>query len=211
MDECSPRVLAAAVDFIYGIDIPEDFDFDSDDAKSLLAMADLYLMEDLKDAAGSLIARQHTNKANILEITQMAEKYRAQKLKELCCQFIFQNLKTLDKRVLMELYEVLPLLGEKAWLELVHMGRPQKNTDVLNKVLGINEPDPFKKREDFQSDDDYNGYVMNHIKPNMLVLCNRTVNWKSTDIHLPKGAIGRVISCDFSGAKVKWQTDDCSK
>merc|ERR550519_353691 len=111
VDECSPHVLATAVDFIYGIGIPGDFG--SEDAKSLLAMADLYLMEDLKNAVGSLIATKHTNKDNILEVSQMAEKYSAQKLKELCCEFIFQNLKTLDEKVLMELYETLPLLGNR--------------------------------------------------------------------------------------------------
>ena len=49
-------MLATAVNFIYGIEIPEDFR--NEDAKSLLAMADLYLMEDLKDAVVSLIAHQ---------------------------------------------------------------------------------------------------------------------------------------------------------
>ena len=115
VDECSPHVLATAVDFIYGIEIPEDFNFE--DAKSLLAMADLYLMEDLKDAVGSLIATKQMNKDNILEVSQMAEKYSAQKLKELCYEFIFKNLKTLDKKLLMELNETLPMLAKKASIE----------------------------------------------------------------------------------------------
>ena len=58
MEECSPRVLAVAVDFIYGIEIPEDFSHS--ESFDLLAMADLYLMEDLRDAVGSLIASKHT-------------------------------------------------------------------------------------------------------------------------------------------------------
>ena len=115
VDESSPHVLATAVDFIYGIEIPEDFG--SEDAKSLLAMADLYLMEDLKDAVGSLIATKQMNKDNILEVSQMAEKYSAQKLKELCYEFIFKNLKTLDKKLLMELNETLPMLAKKASIE----------------------------------------------------------------------------------------------
>merc|ERR1719348_454625 len=49
------EVLSTAVDFMYGIEIPEDFN-NSDDLKSLLHLADLYLMEDLKTAAGLLIA-----------------------------------------------------------------------------------------------------------------------------------------------------------
>ena len=54
--EFSYEVLSAAVDFMYGIEIPEEFD-NEEDLKSLLHMADLYLMEDLKDAAGFLIGR----------------------------------------------------------------------------------------------------------------------------------------------------------
>ena len=115
VDESSPHVLATAVDFIYGIEIPEDFG--SEDAKSLLAMADLYLMEDLKNAVGCLIATKQMNKDNILEVSQMAEKYSAQKLKELCYEFIFKNLKTLDKKLLMELNETLPMLAKKASIE----------------------------------------------------------------------------------------------
>ena len=48
VEECSHRVLSAIVDFMYGINIPEDISME--DMFSLLAMADLYLMEDLKVA-----------------------------------------------------------------------------------------------------------------------------------------------------------------
>ena len=116
VEECSPPILATVVDFIYGIGIPEEINIE--DAKSLLAMADLYMMEDLKDAVGS-IAHKQTTKDNILEISQMAEKHNAQKLKEFCCKFIFENIKNLDKKLLMELYQALPVLGEKAWMEVI--------------------------------------------------------------------------------------------
>ena len=200
MDECSPRVLATAVDFIYGIEIPEDFS--SEDAKSLLAMADLYLMEDLKDAVGSLIAtKQMINKDYILEVSKMAEKYSAQKLKELCYEFIFQNLKTLDKKLLMELYETLPMLGKKVWLELI-AGKPQNSVDIANRVLGVNLTEPFKKRGDFQSDDDYKGFLMTRMQPNMLVLCNKLSLWGGYPAN--EGTIGRVLSFDMQGPTVKW-------
>ena len=133
-------------------------------------MADLYLMDDLKDAAGSLIGTKQTNKHNILEIYELAEKYSNKKLKEMCYQFVFQNLKILNKNQMTELTESLPLLGEKALLELQQTkGRPQNSVDVANKVLGITLGDPFKKRRDFQSVYDYKGYVMSRIEPNMLV------------------------------------------
>ena len=200
MEECSPLVLATAVDFVYGIGIPEDFG--SEDAKSLLVMADLYLMEDLKDAVGSHVASKQMNQDNILEISQMAEKYSAQRLKERCNEFIFHNLQTLDKKLLMELYEALPSIGKRSWLELIE-GKPQNSVDVANKVLGINLTHPFKKRKDFQSDIDYKGYLMTRMEPNMLVLCNRGSYWGGNNF-VPAGTIGRVLSFDINGPKVKW-------
>ena len=213
VDECSPHVLATVVDFIYGIGIPEDCS--KEDARSLLAMADLYLMDDLKDAAGSLIGTKQTNKHNILEIYELAEKYSNKKLKEMCYQFVFQNLKRLDKKKLTELCESMPMLGEKALLELQQTkGRPQNSVDVANKVLGINLGDPFKKRGDFQSDDDYKGYVMSCVEPNMLVLCNwdnpdsdseSELSYSEEHYKVPHGTIGRVTGVDFKkGANVRW-------
>ena len=214
VEECSPHVLTTVVDFMYGIGIPEVFT--NEDARTLLAMADLYLMEDLKDAVASLIANKQTNKDNIMEISQMAEKYCAQKLKEMCCEFIFKNLNTLDKKMLVELNEVMPLLGEKAWLDLINKERSENSTDFANRVLGIltkswnHLTDPFKRREDFGSDLDYKGYVMTRIKPNMLVACNKDSHWGGHElytqyVHVLKGTAGRVISCDMGkGPKVKW-------
>ena len=202
MDECSPRILAAVVDFIYGIAIPEDIKGDFEDAKTLLAMADLYLMEDLKDTVGALIATKHTGPLNILEVSQMAEKYRAQKLKEKCCKIIFKNIKLLDKKLLMELYEVLPLLAEKAWLEVID-GRAENGIiDIAIKVLGINLDKPFKRRREFQSEDGYLGYLRAQIKPNMLVCCNKSSMWKGGNL-VTEGVIGRVTSID-PDVKVKW-------
>ena len=215
VEECSPHVLATVVDFMYGIGIPEVFTYE--DAKTLLAMADLYLMEDLKDAVASLIANKQTNKDNIMEISQMAEKYSAQKLKEMCCEFIFKNLNTLDKKMLVELNEVMPLLGEKAWLKLINKEWSENSTLLANTVPAIltkswnHLTDLFKRREDFESDLDYKGYVMTRIKPNMLVACNKSSYWgggllsRCPGYDVPKGTAGRVISCDMEkGPRVKW-------
>ena len=201
VDECSPRILAAVVDFIYGIAIPEDIKGDFEDAKTLLAMADLYLMEDLKDTVGALIATKHMRLPDILEVSQVAEKYRAQKLKEMCCKTVFKNIKLLDKKLLMELYEVLPL-GEKAWLEVID-GRAENGImDIAIKVLGINLDKPFKRRREFQSEDGYLGYLRAQIKPNMLVCCNKSSMWKGGNL-VTEGVIGRVTSID-PDVKVKW-------
>ena len=89
VEECSHLVLSAIVDFMYGINIPEDINME--DMFSLLAMADLYLMEDLKVAVAPLLSKQLTTK-NILYTSRMAEKYNALRLKEVCCDFILEKL-----------------------------------------------------------------------------------------------------------------------
>ena len=53
-------------------------------------MADIYLMEDLKDAIASHLA-PHLDKDNILEIYHLAEKYTAPKLKEKCSDLILTS------------------------------------------------------------------------------------------------------------------------
>ena len=65
VEECTSFVLARAIDYMYDIKLPAELSFE--DAKALLAMADLYMMEDLKDAAGSLIADKHITENNILD------------------------------------------------------------------------------------------------------------------------------------------------
>ena len=46
-------------------------------------------MADLKDVAGSLIAGRKMEEGNILELSQLAEKYTAQRLKEFCWEIAF--------------------------------------------------------------------------------------------------------------------------
>ena len=86
--ECPYQVLETVIDFMYGIDIPDNFS--SADVESLLFMADLYLMEDLKGAIAAHVATR-LNKSNILETLSLAEKFTAQKLVEACTDFIVTN------------------------------------------------------------------------------------------------------------------------
>ena len=91
VNECNQLVLGTAIDFMYGVNIPNELALA--DAKSLLALADLYKMEDLKAAVAPLIGRQ-LNMENIQEISLLAEKHMAQKLKGLCCDFILTDRQT---------------------------------------------------------------------------------------------------------------------
>ena len=68
VEECPFHLLAIIIDFINGTEMPEDISLP--DAKTLLGMADLYLMEDLKDAVSPLIAKRLTN-GNLFETFQL--------------------------------------------------------------------------------------------------------------------------------------------
>ena len=98
VNEFSCEVLSTAVDFMYGIEIPEDF---SDGLKSLLHMADQYLMEDLKDAVSFHIGKDLT-KENIFDISNLAETFGAMALSEKCAQFIFDNVGAIEDEKLAE-------------------------------------------------------------------------------------------------------------
>ena len=92
VQECPHHVLETVVNFMYGIDLPDTFKT-TQDVECLLTMADIYLMEDLKDAVASHMAPL-LDKTNILEIYHLAEKYTAQKLKEVCSNVIAKRMDT---------------------------------------------------------------------------------------------------------------------
>merc|ERR1719430_508244 len=92
--EFSYKVLSTAVDFMYGVEIPEDFN-NNEDLKSLLHVADLFLMEGLKDAAGFRIGKD-LNKENIFGTSQLADKFRAVVLSEQCAEFFFDNASAIE-------------------------------------------------------------------------------------------------------------------
>ena len=83
--ECPHNVLEAVINLMYGIDLSGTYS--TANVESLLTMADLYLMDDLKDAVASHMT-PHLDKDNIMDIYHLAEKYTARKLKEMCNDFI---------------------------------------------------------------------------------------------------------------------------
>ena len=200
--EFSYEVLSTAVDFMYGIEIPEDFN-NSDDLKSLLLMADLYLMEDLKDAAGSLIGKD-LNTENIFDTSQLADKFRAVTLADQCAKLLYDNHRAIEDGKMAEMKEgtVMAALAKKFALE-------SKRDSWVTELFG-EKPD-FKRREDFGSDEDYKGYVMSRIKPKMFVRCNKLSTWNGgTDgsrYSVKEGHIGFVIIINSTAnVSVKWLT-----
>ena len=105
--ECSPEVLSITIKFIYGIGLPEDLGVE--DAKNLLTIADLYIMEDLKEAVAPVLGAQ-LDKDNILEISKMAEKFAAPKLMEVCVDFIVSNITDPG-----EIFAGMPQIANLCW------------------------------------------------------------------------------------------------
>ena len=216
MKECSQLVFETVINFMYGANIPNGLTLE--DAKSLLAMADLYKMDDLKSVVALLIGKQ-LNMNNIQEISELAEKHSALKLKKLCCDFILTDIDKLDTTNMDGNFPVLTVLG-KAYLD-----KNKRCLALASKLLGVNvtEMGCFKKLNDFKSSEDYKAYVKANIKDNMLVICNQDIKSHyynagfagvrsyPTDT-LPKGSFGRVTKADYnargSEATVKWQRGD---
>ena len=201
VQEFSYDVVSKAVDFIYGIDIPEEFD-DAEDLESLLHVGDLYLMENLKDAVGARIAMD-LNEDNALDYAQLAEKFKATKLSAKCAEFILGNPEAFDEGNLNDLGGGIidASFAKRAVQEA-------KNNIWMRKLFGDKED--FKKRADFESVEDYRGYVMSKIKAKMFVRCNRWSAWRHSNAQeygIQEGNIGFVLNTDsFASATVMWLT-----
>ena len=196
----SHKVLSTAVDFMYGIEIPDDFN-NSDDLKSLLHMADLFLMEGLKDAAGFRIGKD-LNKENIFETIHLAEKFRATVLSEKCAEFIFENASTIEDEKLDDMKG-----GVMAASLAKKIVQASKRDNWMTPMFG--KRSDFKKREDFGPDEDYKGYVMAGIKPKMFVSCNKLSTWtrhykdgSTNSYKIKEGHIGFVLKTGSSASVV---------
>ena len=158
VQECSYDVLCTITNFMYGIALPEVNSFE--DLCTLLAMADLYLMEGLKDAVAPFLAKLLTMN-NILEVSTMAEQHAAIKLQELCCHFILSSIGSLGTSLMDALCKAMPFLGQASL----------RKQAIVSKFPNLNNYQMafFKGRSDFSSDVDYQIYVKANIRPNMIV------------------------------------------
>ena len=77
-------MLEGVINFMYGVELPVPEDMA--DVESVLVMADLYLMEDLKDSVASLLA-PNLNKDNVMDMYLLADRLNADKLKKMCASF----------------------------------------------------------------------------------------------------------------------------
>jgi len=193
--ECSPEVLSTTIKFIYGIGLPEDLSVE--DAKDLLTIADLYLMEDLKEALAPSLGAQ-LDEDSILEISKMAEKFTAPKLMEICVDFIVCNITDPG-----EIFAGMPQIADLCWKKQL------KELEIAaeNVALGTDLKTNFKKRKDFSCDFEYKDYLMRNLKSGMLVTNNKTLT-EDEGVYkneVEEGSIGRILRSDGTdGVHVNW-------
>ena len=137
--DCSPEVLTCAVNFMYGVPIPEDFV----DIKDLLRQADLFMMEDLKSAAGLLMAKT-LSWDTLKELVVLGERYREVKLQESCGDFILAHIEELKDEKLSEL--ALPPITRQA----IHAVKAMKKEckEKIEKIQGDAEENIEKIESD---------------------------------------------------------------
>ena len=198
VQECSPKVLSVVLRFIYGISLPVNLDVE--DAKQLLLIADLYLMEDLKQAVIVIMAKQLTDD-NIQEISKMAEKFTAPKLMETCADFIISKHGYPDEGLIAEVPQLATLCFKKQ----------NEKLEIANLVLGTDlSRASFKKREDFNSNLEHKNYIAANLKTGMLVACKEEFGSILSKFNpkVEKGSVGSVtgfVTLDASVyAQVKW-------
>jgi len=96
------EALAIAVDFMYGIPIPENFK----EGGELLRLADLLMMETLKLEAGDILVGNLTTE-NYLEASQTAEMYYVENLVTSCAKFVFENVREVNWEEMEKLSKVM--------------------------------------------------------------------------------------------------------
>ena len=225
VEECIPEVLSCAINFLYGQNIPADFNH----GHCLFKTADAFLMEDLKDAVSKFFS-QRLNMNNVKDVARSADMYHSPRLLEECHNLVLANIGTVGNEELKEVALAMPSIAEKALQSMKEQkkeieamketAKEQKrkidvmretSTKQINKIRAMAEFEnhifgttavdvKYRSKEEFDSFLDYAMYVEENIQKDMLVKVN--VDYAG----LSKGDIGRVVSKagDDSFVQVKW-------
>jgi len=182
--ECSPEVLSTTIKFIYGIGLPEDLSVG--DAKDLLTIADLYHMEDLKEALAPVLGAQ-LDKDSILEISRMAEKFTAPKLMEICVDYIVSNITDPG-----EIFAGMPQIANLCWKKQLNKVETA-NVAQLQEAKGT-WPN-LKKQKEIK---EYKDFLMRDGR-GVLVTNNKTLYVWYEGVYkkeVEEGSIGRILRLD---------------
>jgi len=145
--DCSPATVAATIDFLYGVELPEDFA----DLQGLLRLADMFFMEELREELGRRLAMGITAE-NYVERSMMAETYRSPDLATACAKYIVNQGEGIDWGAIKEMPRVTAAVAETA---------TQVLRDARKSNVALIE---FKECSDFESSQEYSNYVKVHAK-----------------------------------------------
>ena len=126
LKDCSAEALNVAVDFMYGIQVPEGFTQYGD----LLHLAELFMMENLKEAVVERLAN-NLSKENYLKTSQIAELYNATWLIKQCAHFVLEEMSNSDEvdwKEMAKLPSVIAAFGKKA------LKKKRKSVCAKNKI-----------------------------------------------------------------------------
>ena len=218
VEECIPEVLSCAIHFLYGQNIPADFNH----GHCLFKTADAFLMDDLRDAVIKFFS-QRLNMNNVKDVAKSAEMYHSPRLLEECHNLVLANIGTVGNEELKEVALAMPSIAEKALQSMKEQKKEieamketeqeqKKEIDLMketskeqiNKIRSMAEFEnnifmqgvqaafdvKYRSKEEFGSSRDYAAYVEENIQKDMLVKANGYSGYAS----LRKGDIG----CDWN-------------
>ena len=146
LKDCSVEALHAAVNFMYGINIPEDFKEHAD----LLHLAEFFMMDNLKEVVEELLTKS-LSKKNYLAVSHLAELYSITSLITKCGDFVFEEIgEVVSWQEMGKFPQVMIAFGKRAMKE--RKGKVVK-----------------KKMEDFASKEEYGEYVMDNVDEGTVV------------------------------------------
>jgi len=182
--DCPVEVLRVVVDFMYGVEIPENFTKDV----RLLHLADLFLMDTLKEVAAAGLANSMTVE-NFIPFGQAGEMFNSEILIQKCAEVVFKNMGSVDWKEIGQLPRVMEAFGK------VVKSENEKHVK-LNLKVAIKKPDNLP-------DNIYGQGVLDIVKVGDMVRF-LSGNYGSGPNELVEGDLGYVLNIIGTALGVKW-------
>ena len=137
LKDCSVVALEVAVNFMYGIQVPEEFT----ELCELLNLAEMFMMENLAEVVIHRLNEEITEE-NYLEVCKIAEMYNKENLINKCALFVINQIGEEDAKweVLEKLNKVLVAISKNA-LKAVKHNKERKGAKRAKRVKRDNTPE----------------------------------------------------------------------
>jgi len=196
--QTAPAVLAAAINYMYGIEVAGDFGLEAagetGDMGELLELADRLLMDELKEEVQRRLARRLTVE-NYRNMCVLAKRHHAGALAAACARFVVEE------------------VAEPDWAAIQQV--PSVATAMARLAVEMEKENMYKKRQDFGSWREYGVYVKGVVKVGMKVRCCQ--RWAvgrdaltlqgvgAPDVVVEVGDVGRVTLVLGHILRVAWE------